>query len=127
MTYSATARQHYSAIASNGRVEGASAHGLVMIMFDELCDALAQIGHAIAAKQAEQKSRTAAKATAILHALRMTLDHKRGGQIAADLDAIYDYATREVALSATSDDADRLQRTSTLVAEIASAWREIGR
>jgi flagellar protein FliS len=74
----------------------------------------------------------AAKGKAISHAiniidngLRAALDHEAGGEIAADLETLYDYMSRRLLLANLRNDATLLDEVDKLLEGLASAWSQI--
>ena len=77
------------------------------------------------------RSSTAAKAESISKALRiveglqLNLDRENGGDIAENLDALYDYSTQTLLRANSEDSPELLDEVSGLMHEIKSAWDEI--
>jgi len=116
----------YRTIDMSSRVEGASPHRLVAVLFEEV---LASIEAAQAAgrqdnfaKRAERQNR----AISILHALEASLDFEKGGEIATGLSSIYREARRLIALPAQDGRYEAMEQARAMLADIASAWESIG-
>ena len=115
----------YSEVEVTTRVEGASPHGLVVILFDELLKAL---GTMAAAERAGDKARSfsvQSRALSMLHGLETGIDFDRGGEIALNLAKIYREARR---LLGTYGDArgKAIEDARAMIATISEAWTAIG-
>jgi flagellar protein FliS len=123
---SAAARR-YAAVHSGSRVEGATPHALVKILFDELLIALDAAALAERNGDRLKVSDKQARAMSILFALETSLDHEKGGDIALGLAQIYREARRLLLVGAKTRDAAPVDQARVMVAEIAEAWTQIGR
>lgn len=115
----------YSEVDVTARVEGATPHGLVAILFDELLKAL---GTMAAAERAGDRARSLsvqARALSMLHGLETGIDFERGGEIAANLAKIYREARR---LLGTHGDArlKAIEEARAMIVMISEAWTAIG-
>jgi flagellar protein FliS len=120
------ARARYQSIDIASRIEGASPHTLVAIMFEELLKALDTMAAAIRQKDIVKRGRTQARSLSILHGLEGSLDFERGAEIAAGLATVYREARRLTVNGGRENDADQIVRARDMLAEIAGAWQAIG-
>jgi flagellar secretion chaperone FliS len=120
------ARARYQNVDLSSRIEGASQHGLVAILFDELLKAIDAMTVAMRAKDWSQRGARQSRVLSILHGLESSLDLEQGGDIAASLLGIYREARRLVLAAGRDNDPEQLTRARAMLAEIASAWGEIG-
>jgi len=70
-------------------------------------------------------ARFLSKAQAIISELMLTLDFERGGEIARDLDRIYDFALFYLTEANLEKNPAKIQRVIELIDTIAGAYREI--
>lgn len=120
------ARARYQTVDLSSRIEGATPHGLVAILFDELLKSLDAMSAAMAARDYGQRGTRQARILSILHGLENSLDLDGGGDIATSLLAIYRDARRLVIAAGRDNDPDQLTRARAMLGEIASAWESIG-
>ena len=113
---------HYRDLDVAARVEGASPHGLVQILYDELLKALDTLR---AAERAGTRAPVVqSRALSVVAGLEAGLDASRGGEVARTLRAVYRETRR---LIGTPHGANRaaLDQARAMVAEIAAAWSAI--
>jgi len=121
------ATRAYANVGVNTAVESASPHKLVLMLYDAL------LKHMRIAKLHIERGETSKKAEAITKALniidqglRLGLDLERGGTIAAQLLALYDYSTQRLLHANVHNDRAALEEVIALIEPIRSAWAEIG-
>ncbi|MCW2363692.1 flagellar protein FliS [Sphingobium sp. B1D7B] len=120
------ALRHYAAVDSGSRVEGATPHQLVRILFDELLLALDTAALALKAGDRHKCLDRQTRALAILHALETSLDFEQGGEIAISLATIYRETRRRTLEATVANDPSLMESAHGFIAEIASAWKQIG-
>ena len=76
----------------------------IVLLYDGAIRRIKEARRAIETRQVNERCVAIAKAAAIIDGLQAALDHKRGGEIAADLDRIYTYlALRLQSVNLTQD------------------------
>ena len=120
------AARRYAAVHSGSRVEGATPHALVKILFDELLIALEATMLAERNNDRLKVSDKQARAMSILFALESSLDFDRGGDVATGLAQIYREARRLLLVSAKEHVIEPVEQARAMIAEIADAWNQIG-
>lgn len=123
---SLNAARRYTAIDAGSRVEGATPHQLVRILFDELLLALDTAIFAMKSGDRHKCVDRQTRALAILHALETSLDFERGGEIAMSLAVIYREVRRRTLKATATDDPEPMQASRGYIADIAGAWNQIG-
>jgi len=124
--YVGAASKRYAAVHAGSRIEGASPHGLVKILFDELAIAMAAAAEACRQGERFKMLEKNTRALSILHALESSLDFEQGGDVAVGLAQIY-RETRRRLISVTHDGGIKdIETAQALIAEIAEAWNSIG-
>jgi len=124
--FAGAASRRYAAVHAGSRIESASPHGLVKILFEELL--LAIDASALAFEQGERAKANDKyiRAISIIHALDTSLDFDRGGDIAVGLAQIYREARRLMILSYQNGSASEARKAHAIISEIAEAWNRIG-
>lgn len=115
----------YQDVDVAARVEGASPHALIAILFDELLKAFDTITAAEGVGDRARVNAAQSRALSLLHGLETGLDFERGGEIANSLGKIYHEARRLVMITG----ADRLTaigQARAMIADIAGVWTAIG-
>jgi len=123
--YSRRALKLYEAVTYEASVDFADQHALVALLFRALLQSLSEAEHHLQASNYTSKGKAIGKAQDILLGLRGTLDFEQGGQLAQDLDAVYDYCTRLLFKAHAGNDAAKLQEARRLLGSLESAWQVI--
>lgn len=121
-----TAARRYASVHTGGRVEGATPHALVKVLFDELLIALDSAVLAERNGDRVKVSDKQARAMSILFALESSLDYDKGGDIAMGLAQIYREGRRLLLEGAKARSGVPVEQARAMIAEIADAWNQIG-
>ncbi|MGE4431711.1 MAG: flagellar export chaperone FliS [Sphingobium sp.] len=123
--FAGNASKRYAAVHAGSRIESASPHGLVKLLFDELM--LAMDASALSFDQGDLvKARDKqVRALSIVHALEGSLDFDNGGDIAISLAQIYRETRRLMVLSCEESQPAHIRKAHALIVEIAEAWNSI--
>lgn len=106
-------------------VGSASPHKLVGMLFDGACARLAQAaGHAMRADH-EARSRCIGETVSIIDGLQASLDHEKGGELAGNLDALYDYMHRRLFRANADNDVAAIREVMDLLRTLQDAWNAI--
>jgi len=116
----------YRDIDVAARVEGATPHGLILIMFDELLKGLNALAAAEEMRDAVRRNAAQARVVSLLHGLEASLDYKRGGEIADNLGRIYREARRLLGATPGMDRATAIGQARDMLATVSGAWEAIG-
>jgi len=125
-----TSRQGVSAYAQVGKETGvlaASPHKLITMLYEGAIKAIDQAAVHMAAGDIEKKGEAVTKAVQIiLLGLRASLNREAGGELAQNLDSLYDYMARRLFEAHVKNNQDMLAEVRGLLLDIKSAWDEIG-
>ena len=120
------ALKRYAAIDTESKVESATPHQRVRILFDELLLALDAAALALRAGDRAKTMDKQTRALTILHALETSLDFERGGDVAVSLATIYRESRKRLLEGTATNSAEPMEQARGYIGEIASAWNEIG-
>jgi flagellar secretion chaperone FliS len=123
---------HYRAVLSHGTVADASPARLVQIVFEHILSQLAaaqgcmeRIGNNLPLNEVIAKGNALGKAVRLIIQLNETLDMERGGQIAENLRALYDYMLARLTLANATNDPRIVTEVASLVRKVKSGWDQI--
>ena len=122
----------YRAVRSHGLVADASPTRLVQIMFEQILAHLATARGAMGrisdnrpVNEVVAKGNAIAKTLALIGQLNGTLDMERGGQVALNLRALYEYMMHRLTLANATNDQGVVAEVAGLVDKIKSGWDQI--
>lgn len=95
---------------------------LVMRLLDGALDRIAAARGHMERREIAAKGEAIGKAIGIVDGLRTSLDKDRGGDIARNLDMLYDYMMRRLVEANLRDDPRRLDEVAGLLDEIRTGW-----
>lgn len=110
-----------------GAIEDANGHALVALLYERLGEDLYAARHALEAGDIAGKCKALRHALDVLDVLRAGLDFERGGEIAANLDALYDYMQRRLVFANVENCRPPIDEVAGLLAQIRSAWAALDR
>lgn len=119
------AAQHYSSVKVQTNVTDASPHRLIQMLFEGALERIAQAKGAMQQHQIARKGELIGKAVAIVAGLQGSLNDKEGGDLAANLDNLYDYIIRRLSQANYENNTAMLDECSRLLGDIKSAWDAI--
>src|SRR5690606_5795573 len=115
--------QAYARIGLETEVETASPVQLISLLFDGARAAIKRARLHLDHGNIQARGLAISKALDIVtNGLRASLDHNAGGEVAVQLDALYDYIQRCLLLANLHADAARLEEADKLLANLADAW-----
>ncbi len=119
--------QAYSAIGMETGVFAASPHQLIVMLFDGAKVALNNAIHALHSGQIQTKGRSISHAIRIIsEGLQSSLNKQAGGEIAQNLDALYDYMCRRLVQANAENSEAMITEVLGLLDTIRDAWVQIG-
>jgi len=108
----------------NNQIVTAKPEQILILLYDGAIRFVYRAATAIAEKDVEKKNINVNKTVAILSELSATLDHTIGGQVAADLAALYDFMIRELTAVNRTNDQNRLENVRAILTELRDTWAQ---
>jgi len=117
----------YANVGLETGVASASPHKLIIMLYDGALAALLGAKGNMAAGNIAAKGSAISKAITIIdNGLRASLDKEAGAEIAANLDALYDYMSRRLLQANLHNDVTIVEEVHRLLADLREAWVAIG-
>ncbi|CAL62020.1 Flagellar protein [Herminiimonas arsenicoxydans] len=116
----------YAKVGIETGVIAANPHKLIVMLFEGVQIALNQAAQHMQSGHIAEKGKAISKAISIIdNGLRASLDKSTGGEIAINLDSLYEYMSNRLLLANLNNDAAVLQEVQTLLHDIKGAWESI--
>jgi flagellar protein FliS len=112
----------YRNVKAYGNLADASPYRVIQLMFDALLSRIAEAAGHLERGETAQKGEKIGKALGIIEALLLGLDKQRGGDIALNLERLYDYASRTLLKANLENRVDLLKEVGSLLREIKLGW-----
>lgn len=116
------ALKQYNTVNVGGGVESATPHRLVQMLLEGALEKLVRAKGALEHNEIARKGEYIGLAISIIGGLRGSLDLDKGGEIADNLDSLYEYMVRRLTEANINNDAEPLSEVQGLLLEIKFAW-----
>ncbi|KAB2319115.1 flagellar export chaperone FliS [Betaproteobacteria bacterium SCN1] len=117
----------YAQVGLESGIVAASPHQLIVLLYEGAELAVRMAIRHIQDGDLKQKAVAISKAGSIIHeGLRVALDKQQGGDLALQLDALYDYMGKRLMLAHVSNQTAPLEEVLGLLRELHQAWLQIG-
>ena len=125
--YHRSGSQAYAQVGLESGVMSASPHQLIVMLFDGAQSALVRARILMNQGDIPAKGAALSKAINIIeNGLNAGLDLEKGGEMAENLSALYDYMSRRLLHANLHNDEQAITEVLALLENIADAWRQIG-
>jgi flagellar protein FliS len=114
--------QTYRSMSAHGSLAEASPYQVVQVMLDAVLSRVAEATGHLERGEVAAKGEKIGKALSIIEALMLGLDKERGGDLAQNLERLYDYASRTLLKANLENRPDLLKEVSSLLREIKLGW-----
>lgn len=119
------AMQQYRQVSNHTSVEDANPHKLILMLLMGAQDRITTAKIAMQNKKVQEKAENITSAMKIIDGLKISLDHEKGGDIAKNLDALYEYMGRRLFDANLHNETAILDEVSSLLKEITAGWAGI--
>ncbi len=104
-----------------------SSHPLdhVILLYDEAIEEVRKALRSGGKEKLNERVECLRKAVALIEGLVGALDMEAGGEVAGNLQALYVFVLRELALANVTGHTERLEGVVRVLEELRSAWREV--
>jgi len=115
----------YKQVDLISRVEGASPHRLIQMLYEAAIASVAEAKGALVREDVAARGIHITKAMTVLAGLRDNLNYEVEGQLPYDLDRLYDYMQRRLHEAHRSGDVRPLDEVLELLKTVKSGWDDI--
>ena len=112
----------YDDMATKSIVMGASSHGLITLLFEELDSSLKAAEFFLEHQDEANMRKSLTKASRVLAGLQGSLDFSKGGEIAVNLAELYRFCIKQLLKANSSADKDTVTTVRGLINPIHRAW-----
>lgn len=119
------ALNEYKKVDVTTGIEGASPHRLILMLMDGALGRMNQARIHVVNNNISERGELLSATISIIGGLRDSLDHDAGGEIAANLDSLYEYMTHCLMDVNLNNGIAKLDEVISLLTQIRSAWIEI--
>lgn len=116
----------YKSVAAHSVVHEADPHQLICLLMDGALDRMVIAKSHMARKDLIGKATVMHRVTEIIMELRESLNPAAGGDIATNLDALYEYMISRLLVANMNSDATIVDEVINLLKPIRDAWVQIG-
>lgn len=117
-----SALDSYKDYGYNSEIEYADPHRLIQMLFEGALKRIAFAKGAMQRKQIAEKGKFISQAIEIVGGLRASLDVDNGGDIAANLESLYEYINRQLVKANLKNSVEILDEVSGLLLDVKTAW-----
>lgn len=114
--------QHYQQVGLESAVADASPHELIRLLMQGALDYITKAKGALQRGDIATKAQMVVYAVRIINGLSADLDIERGGEIASNLESLYDYMSRRLIEANVKNDPGLLDEVASLLREIKVGW-----
>lgn len=125
MMNQANKMQQYASVGVQTSIMDADPHRLIQLLYQGALDSMAKAKGSIAREDINERNTHINKAIQIVGGLKSFLDKEKGGELAVNLERLYDYVEFRLFEANLNNDPAALDETAKLIREVKSGWDEI--
>jgi flagellar secretion chaperone FliS len=115
----------YRSTAVHSGVDAADPHRLIVMLMDGALERIATARGLMKHGASAEKAQLLHRAVAIIDELRNCLDFKAGGELATNLDSLYEYMCQRLMQANSANKPEWLDEVSRLLTEVRAAWLQL--
>ena len=114
--------QAYQRVNTQTSITDADPHRLIQLLYNGALERINMAKARMQAKDFEGKGKLISKAIEIIGGLRGFLDFEKGGDLAVQLEGLYDYMERTLFEANRHNDVQKLEEVANLLRSIKDGW-----
>jgi flagellar protein FliS len=114
--------QAYQRVNTQTSITDADPHKLIQLLYNGALERINMAKARMQAKDFEGKGKLISKAIEIIGGLRGFLDFEKGGDLAVQLEGLYDYMERTLFEANRHNDVQKLEEVANLLRSIKDGW-----
>ncbi len=122
---SMTAMKQYQQVGLQSGVMDASPHQLIQMLMEGVLEKMSLAKGGIKRSDTQEKSLNISKAVRIINGLKASLDAEQGGELAANLNDLYEYMILRLTKANIENDVEVIDEVYGLMSEIKESWGQI--
>lgn len=115
--------QAYKNTSVDARAAGADIHKLVLMLFDGFMDELSRVEGHIQARRFDRKAESIDKLVKILGGLEASLDQDNGGEVAANMQRLYQFCGNALLQASLQNDLNQLTLVREIMTNLQQGWQ----
>ena len=119
------ALNQYKQVSTKAAIESADPHTLIQLLINGVLERLNSAKFHMLENNVAKKGENISKAISILDGLRASLDMEKGGEMAENLEGLYDYMQRQLLKANYHNKSENIDEVISLMNEIRSGWMAI--
>lgn len=119
--YTSGAKQ-YQQVNVTSEVLDADPHRLIQLLMEASLSRMSQAKGAIERRDMEAKATLLGRVMEIIRTLQSSLNHQEGGEVALNLDRLYNYMNRRLLQAVTQNDQEIVNEVMSLMMQVKEGW-----